>query len=126
MNKSNMLTLSLVNETLWDLNKSIITQKITSNETNVPLVNTIHDSSMIIYDDDMITGRDDNEEVVHRSYGFIYLAIPEYYCTNEGSQSGFEPTKQWLQKIHQQVSSYGVPNYKGARIRVPSTLNVKA
>ena len=118
MNKSNMFTLSLVNETLWDLNESIITQKTTSNEVNVPLVNTIHDSSTIV------TGRDNNDKVVHRSYGFIPLGIPEYYCTNEGSQSGFEPTKQWLQKIHQQVSSYGVPNYKGVYIRVPSTLNV--
>ena len=31
-----------------------------------------------------------------------------------------------MEKTHQQVISYGVPNYKGARICVPSTLNVKA
>ena len=117
-----MFSLNLVNKTSWSLNHSIIVQKTTSIVVKSPSVNTTDDSSVII-----IEGNDESEEV-HRSYGFIPLAIPEYYCTTEGSQpaSQFEPTKQWLQKIHSHVRTYGVPNYKGARIRVPSTLNVKA
>ena len=72
MNKSNIFTLSLVNETLWDLDKSMITHKAISNETNIPLVETIQDSSTIV------PGRETDKEVVHRSYGFIPIAIPEF------------------------------------------------
>ena len=80
--------------------------------------NTIHDSSVI--------EGNDMHVMVHRSYGFIPLAMSEYQCTSEGKNLEFEPTQQWLENIHKQVKLYGVPNYKGARIRVPSTLNVKA
>ena len=73
MNKSNMFTLSVVNETVWDLNKSIIIHKTTNDEVNVPLVNALHDSSMII------TRRNDNDEVVHiglmRLYPLLYQSI---------------------------------------------------
>ena len=106
MNKSNMFTLSLANETSWDLNKSIITQKTISNEVDLSIVNTIHDSCMIV------TGRNDNDEVGYRSYGFIPLAIPEYYCTNVSLGSNLQNNS--CKKFTNQVSSYGVPNYKGA------------
>ena len=120
MNKSNMFSFNLLNETSWSVNDCITVQKSISIGKKSPLVNTIDDSLIIL------TERTDRSEEVHRSYGFIPLTIPEHYCATEGSQPEFEPTSQWLQKIHEQVSSYGVPNYKGARIRVPSTLNVKA
>ena len=99
-----MFSLNLVNETSWSLNHSIIIQKTTSIVIKSPSVNTTDDSSVIT-----IEGNDESEEV-HRSYGFIPFAIPEYYCTTEGSQPECKPTKQWLQKIHSQVRTYGVPN----------------
>ena len=120
MDKTNIFSLNLVNETSWNGNHSMVLHTLTNNSIESPVINTINESSVIL-----IEGTD-KKEVVHRSYGFIPLVIPEYYCTTEGSQPGFEPTRQWLQKIHKQVSTYGVPNYKGACIRVPSTLNGKA
>ena len=113
-----MFASDIVNETSWCLDDSRTLQKVTSVDTKTLIVNTIHDSSVI-------EGNDMNE-MVHRSYGFIPLAMSEYQCTTEGRNLGFEPTQQWLQNIDNQVKVYGVPNYKGARIRVPSTLNVKA
>ena len=120
MNKSNMFSLNLVNETSWSVDHSIIVHKTLSLGKKSRSINTTDESSVIIIEET------DKSKEVHRSYGFIPLSIPEYYCTTEGSRPGFEPTKQWLQKIHKEVSTYGVPNYKGARIRVPSTLNIKA
>ena len=93
MNKTNMFSLNLVNETSWSLNHSTIVQKTTSIAIKSQSVNTIDESFVIVME-----GNDESEEV-HRSYGFIPLAIPEYYCTTEGSRPGFEPTKQWLQNF---------------------------
>ena len=120
MNKTNMLSPNLVNETSWSLNDSIIKHKVTNSYTKSPSINTLVVNSVVHMEET------DRSERIHRSYGFILFAIPEYSSTTEGSWPEFEPTKQWLQKIHKQVNTYGVPNYKGARIRVPSTLNVKA
>ena len=120
MNKTNMFSLSLVNETSWNGNHSMVLHTLRNNSIQPPLINMIEEKSVILIE------KTDKKEVVHRSYGFIPLVIPEYYCTTEGSQPKLEPTRQWLQKIHKQVSTYGVPNYKGARIHVPATLNVKA
>ena len=120
MDKTNMFSLNLVNESSWNGHHSLVSHTLPNNDVEPPLINTVDESSVILIE------TTDKKEVVHRSYGFIPLVIPEYYCTTEGSQPGFEPTEQWLQKIHKQVNTYGVPNYKGARIRVPSTLNVKA
>ena len=38
----------------------------------------------------------------------------------------FENNVEWLQKMHSMVSEYKVPNYLGARIPVPSGLNIPA
>ena len=87
MNNTNVFTLSLVNETSWDLNESIVINETNSNEVKVPLLNTKNYSSMIV------TRGNDIDKVVHRSYRFIPLSVPKYYCTDEGGQSEFEPTK---------------------------------
>ena len=92
MNKSNIFSLNLVNETSWSVNDSIIVQKTPSLGIKSPSVNTTDESSVILIEET------DKSKGVHRSYGFIPLALPEYYCTTEGSRPGFEPTKQWLQK----------------------------
>ena len=72
MNKTNMFSLHLVNETSWSLNHSIIVQKTTSIVIKSPSVNTADDSSVIT-----IEGNDESEEV-HRSYGFIPLQSNGY------------------------------------------------
>ena len=118
MNKTNMFASDIINETSWCLDDSRTLQKVTSVDTKTLIVNTIHDSSVV--------EGNDMHVMVHRSYGFIPLAMSEYQCTTEGKNLEFEPTQQWLENIHKQVKVYGVPNYKGACIRVPSTLNVKA
>ena len=118
MNKTNMFASDIINETSWCLDDSKTLQKATSIDKETPIINTIYDSSVI--------EGNDMHVMIHRSYGFIPLAMSEYQCTTEGKNLEFEPTQQWLKNIHKQVKLYGVPNYKGARIRVPSTLNIKA
>ena len=69
MNKSNIFTLSLINETSWNLQKSIVVEEIVDNSISISSVNNFNDKPS------MVTKRDDINEMVHRTYGFITLTI---------------------------------------------------
>ena len=59
-----------------------------------------------------------------RAFGFIPFSIPRIQISDQTTSCVFENTSKWLYNMHSKVAAFSVPNYKGARIQVPSGLNI--
>ena len=59
-----------------------------------------------------------------RTFGFIPFSIPRIKIRNQVTTCIFQNSSKWLYSIHSRVAAFSVPNYKGARIQVPSGLNI--
>ena len=59
-----------------------------------------------------------------RTFGFIPFSIPRIQIRNQAITCIFQNSSKWLYSIHSKVAAFSVPNYKGARIQVPSGLNI--
>ena len=65
-------------------------------------------------------------EIVDRKFAYIPLTIKKYISLPTQKGISFENNAQWLQTMYEAVKKYKVPNYQGARIPVPSGLNIRA
>ena len=68
--------------------------------------------------------RSDIEVYKGRTFGFIPYSIPRIKIKNQVTTCTFENSSKWLHNIYSKVAAFSVPNYKGARIQVPSGLNI--
>ena len=61
-----------------------------------------------------------------REFGFMPLQIA--LCDIPSGVNNLQCTDEsmWVQEIHGKVTKFGAPNYNGARIPVPSGLNIQA
>ena len=64
--------------------------------------------------------------IIGRQFGYIPFTIKKYISLPTNKGIPFENNSQWLQTMHEAVLKYKVPNYQGARIPVPSDLNIRA
>ena len=67
-----------------------------------------------------------NEKSVIREFGFIPGKIPKIMCTVKNQDIEFQNPSQWLRDMHKAVKSTNEPNYRAARIAVPSGLQIPA
>ena len=68
--------------------------------------------------------RSDIEVYKGKTFGFIPFSIPRIQIKNQVTTCTFQNSSKWLYNIHSRVAAFSVPNYKGARIQVPSGLNI--
>ena len=64
------------------------------------------------------------EKLIQRQYGVIPLSSPRVFPSNECNVINFTNDVKWLTQIYNKVREKGVPSYRGARIPVPSELNI--
>ena len=59
-----------------------------------------------------------------REFGFIPDYLPIFQKMPVATEIVWENSEKWLNLIHKAVKKYNLPNYQGARIPVPSGLNI--
>ena len=68
----------------------------------------------------------EKSDMIGRQFGYIPFTIKKYISLPTNKGIPFKNNSQWLQTMHEAVLKYKVPNYQGARIPVPSDLNIRA
>ena len=71
-------------------------------------------------------GESNAPALVTREFGFIPLQVARDCIPVQVNQLECTDNNTWVQKLHLQVKKFGLPNYKAARIPVPSGLNIPA
>ena len=59
-----------------------------------------------------------------REFGFIPDSLPVFQMMPIATEIKLENSEKWLNQMYTAVKEYNLPNYRGARIPVPSGLNI--
>ena len=71
-------------------------------------------------------GKSNAPTLLTREFGFMPLQVARDNIPLQVNKLECTDKNMWVQKLHAQVKKFGLPNYKGARIPVPSGLNIPA